>query len=212
MVELVGYSTSTYGVSKTLAALPNTAYIISAHSTTGTPRAIHHALISDLLPFTGIVLGRVPKSKTIPIHCTPTPPFWKELFSCFQKFFCFRKGHFAPTHPPAHDRKNPRTAYTFVAPATQQTAQNHKDPHTAVAHQHPQHKQAAAHCNRKQHIRRLPRFSAEAPTQRHADIIQHSRRNSCRKEHQSLYQLQLGRIFHHPNSLDQNPPMGAGSS
>lgn len=30
MVELVGYSTSTYGVSKTLAALPNTTYIISA--------------------------------------------------------------------------------------------------------------------------------------------------------------------------------------
>lgn len=30
MVELVGYSTSTYGVSTTLAALPNTAYVVSA--------------------------------------------------------------------------------------------------------------------------------------------------------------------------------------
>lgn len=30
MVELVGYSTSTFGVSKTLAALPNTTYVVSA--------------------------------------------------------------------------------------------------------------------------------------------------------------------------------------
>ena len=30
MVELVGYSTSTYGVSTALAALPNTTYIVTA--------------------------------------------------------------------------------------------------------------------------------------------------------------------------------------
>ena len=30
MVELVGYSTETYGVSTTLAALPNTTYVVSA--------------------------------------------------------------------------------------------------------------------------------------------------------------------------------------
>lgn len=55
VVELVGYSTDTYGVSKTLAALPNTAYIVSAL----VARVVFGRQVDQWGPMKSLIIGMI---------------------------------------------------------------------------------------------------------------------------------------------------------
>ena len=154
----------------------------------------------------------MPHMNTIPFHSKPCRPFWKEIFYEFCKFFYPFQADSANSQHLAKPGYHRLTAHSTVQHAPRKEIAHHKQPQLSVTDTHPQQKQHHPTAPDKQHIRNRLRPMSAAPAHRRAKIIHDSPRNSCRKEYNGLQELHLCGVFHQPNSLLQNPPMGADSS